>query len=160
MAVRACRFGGILLLMLGLAGCAAEGLKRVPVKGKLTAKGQPVDHASVIFLPMSGGLGLGGTGGSDTDGSFTVQSSTQDRKYVPGLVPGEYKVRVSRMVTKDGKPLTDGATEADNPGSKETVPLKYATEDSPLRVTVPESGEVTVDIPEPLVKGGVMRTRR
>jgi hypothetical protein len=61
------------------------------------------------------------------------------------------------MVTKDGKPLPDGAMEADHPGCKETVPLKYVTDQSPLKVTVPESGEVTVDIPEPLIKGGIRR---
>src|SRR5689334_13526188 len=72
--------GGLRLLalavfVLGLTGCGGDGLKRVKVKGKITAKGQPVDKAALVFLPLGSTQGLGGIGGSDASGNFTVMSA-------------------------------------------------------------------------------------
>ena len=155
--MRTLRFLGPVVIVFFMIGCSGDGLKRVKVKGKVTAKGQPVDHATVVFVPAGTTKGLGGLGGSDDQGNFSVSGATDARKTVEGLVPGDYTVRVTRMVTHDGKPLPPDAPEADNPGCKETVPLKYSSPNSGIKVTVPESGEVSVDIPEGLVKGGIRR---
>jgi hypothetical protein len=66
-----------------------------------------------------------------------------------GVVPGEYKVRVSRLIARDGSPLPEDAKQADHPGCKESVPGLYTSLDgTPLKVTVPETGGlVTIDIP-------------
>jgi hypothetical protein len=71
---------------------------------------------------------------------------------VAGVAPGEYTVRISRLVAHDGKPLPDGATEADNPGCWESIPPPYFMPDSPLRVTVPDAGgTLNVEIPKKLL---------
>jgi hypothetical protein len=132
-------------LFLGMVGCG-DGLKRVPVQGKLTAEGKPLGGATVQFLPTGSTKGEGGIGRSDDNGSFTLTGS---RKGDQGVVPGEYRVCVRRLIARDGSPLPADAKQADNPGCRESVPGLYASlEGSPLKVTIPESGgEVKVDIP-------------
>jgi hypothetical protein len=128
-----------------LAGCG-DGLRRVAVQGKLTNIGKPLGHATVQFIPVGATQGEGGLGRSDADGNFTLTGS---RGGASGIVPGEYKIRVSRFIARDGTPLDADAKQADNPGARESVPAPYsALEGTPLKVTVPETGgPVTVDIP-------------
>ncbi len=132
-------------LILAAAGCG-DGLRRVAIEGKLTAKGQPLPGASVQFIPMGTTKGEGGMGRSDQDGKFTLIGS---RGGAAGVVPGEYKVRVSRLVARDGTPLPADAKQADHPGARESVPAPYsALGATPLKVTVPdEGGPITIDVP-------------
>src|SRR5262249_52126433 len=123
------------LLFPVTAGCG-DGLKRVPVRGKITARGQPLDNAVIQFLPGGPTKGEGGIGVSDGDGHFTLTGS---RAGASGVVPGEYRVRVSRFVGADGKPLPPEAKQAENPGARESVPPPYSSaEGTTLTVTVPE----------------------
>jgi hypothetical protein len=136
-----------IVLFLGLAGCG-DGIKRVPVQGKLTAKSIAVDGAFVQFVPASTTKGEGGIGQTDHDGNFSLSGN----KGVVGVAAGEYKVRVSRLIAHDGTPLPYGATQADNPGCRESVPAPYGTADSPLTATVPEAGgTVNIDLPVKLL---------
>jgi hypothetical protein len=140
-------FSATLVLLAALAGCG-DGLTRVSVEGKITAKGKPVDNATIQFIPTGATKGEGGIGRSDSAGNFTLTGSRQGRQ---GVVPGEYKVRVSRRVGLDGTILPPEAKEVENP-SKETVPTQYASAESPLRVTVPDTGgSLAIDIPEALL---------
>jgi hypothetical protein len=140
------RFLAIAFLLLTLVGCG-DGLKRVSVQGKITAGGQPLNKAIIQFVPLESTKGEGGIGVSDSEGNFTLTGS---RGGAQGVVPGEYKVRVSRTIARDGTVLPPEAKQAENPGSKETLPGVYASvEATPLRATVPpEGGAVEVKIPE------------
>jgi hypothetical protein len=131
--------------LLAVCGCG-DGLKRVPVQGKLTVKGKPLAGAVVQFVPNGGTKGEGGIGRTDTDGAFTL---TAGLTRVAGVVPGEYRVRVSRFVAADGTPLPADASDADYPGSGESIPLPYSSLDgTPLKATVPDAGgSVPIDIP-------------
>src|SRR5262245_48050790 len=135
--------------ILGLLGCGGDGLWRVPVRGTVTAKGTPVGNATVLFMPADGTQGEGGIGSTDTDGNFTLTGS---RRGDAGVVPGKYKVRVSRFVDRDGTVLPSDAKQADFPLAVESVPAPYSAPDSPLEVTVPEAGgTVIVEIPAKLL---------
>jgi hypothetical protein len=137
------RIIALIILMLSLVGCG-DGVRRVPVKGQFKAKGNPVEGAFVLFIPQGNTKGEGGIGKTDRDGNFSLTGMRQ----VVGVSPGEYTVRISRLVARDGKPLPEGATEADNPGSWESVPPPYCLPNSPLKVTVPDSGGVVnVEVP-------------
>ena len=133
------------VLLLGLASCG-DGLKRVPVQGKITAQGKPLDNAVIQFIPTGSTKGEGGIGRSDQSGNFSLIGSRGGAK---GVVPGEYKVRVSRLIARDGSPLPDDAKEVENPGAKESIPGPYnSPESTTLTATVPEAGGVvTLDIP-------------
>jgi hypothetical protein len=147
--MRRLRFTAATMLLLGLIGCG-DGLKRVPVQGKITAKGQPLDNAVIQFLPTGSTKGEGGIGRSDAEGNYSLVGSRAGAK---GVVPGEYKVRVTRLIARDGRPLDADAKEADNPGSKQSVPEPYSSlEGTPLKYTVPETGgDINIDIPEKII---------
>jgi|SRR6516164_5596238 hypothetical protein len=134
---------------LSLAGCG-DGLKRVLVEGTITAQQQPLDNATLQFIPIGSTKGEGGIGRSDPEGHFTLIGSRAGAK---GVVPGEYKVRVSRLVGRDGRPLPADAKQADHPGARESVPGTYSSlEGTPIQVRVPEEGgTVPIDIPVPVL---------
>jgi hypothetical protein len=98
------RFLAVLVPVLGLVGCG-DGIKRVPVQGKFTAAGAPVEGAFVQFVPAGGTKGEGGIGKTDRDGNFSLTGMKQ----VNGVAPGEYRVRISRLVAPNGKPLPEVA---------------------------------------------------
>jgi hypothetical protein len=133
-------------VVLAIAGCnRGDGLKRVPVEGLVTASDVPVGGASVSFIPMQGTLGEGGIGTTDASGRYTLTGS---REGDAGIVPGKYKVRVSRPMERDGTILPSDHKQADHPLATESVPAPYSSPDSPLEVTVPEDGgTVNVAIP-------------
>jgi hypothetical protein len=134
-----------MVLFLGLAGCGGDGLTRVPVHGKLTARGIALGNATIQFIPMDSTKGEGGIAKSEDDGSFILIGSRAGQK---AIVPGKYKVRVSRMLARDGSALPADAKQADYPDAKESVPAPYSSIDSPLEASVPqEGGSVNIDIP-------------
>jgi hypothetical protein len=135
------------ILVLGALGCG-DGLRRVSVRGRVTAGGAPLARATIQFLPAEGTRGEGGIGTSDSEGNFTLIGS---RAGARGVVPGRYRVRVSRTVDRDGTLLPPDARQADHPGAREAVPAPYSSLASPLEVSVPEQGgEVHVEIPVPV----------
>ena len=147
------RLGFLLLagLLLGAAGCGGDGLKRVPVRGRITAQGVPLDEAVIQFLPAGSTRGEGGIGRSDNEGNYSLTGS---RNGIRGVVPGDYRVRVSRLVAPDGTPLGPDGREADTPGSHESLPREFASLDAtPLKFTVPPSGGVVdIDIPAKVLR--------
>jgi hypothetical protein len=144
-------FFAVFSIAVALAGCGGDGLNRVPVQGKVVAKGVPIPNAIILFQPVADTKGEGGIGTADAEGNFTLTGS---RRGDPGLVPGKYRVRVSRFIDRDGSPLPADAKQADYPHAEESVPAPYSLPDSPLEVTVPEKGgALTVEIPVALLRG-------
>src|SRR5438105_3540706 len=135
--MRRLRYLGATVSILGFLGCGGDGLRRVPVQGKVTAKGAPLGNATVSFMPVGGTKGEGGIGTTDRDGNFTLTGS---RRGDAGVVPGRYKVRVSRFVDRDGTVLPSDAKQVDYPHAVESVPAPYSSPISPLEVTVPDEG--------------------
>jgi hypothetical protein len=147
--MRRLRYLAAAVAILGFIGCGGDGLRRVPVQGKVMAKGTPVGNATVSFMPLDETKGEGGIGSTDPDGNFTLTGS---RRGDAGVVPGKYKVRVNRFVDRDGTVLPSDAKQADYPHAVESVPAPYSSPDSPLQVTVPEEGgAVTIEIPARLL---------
>lgn len=139
----------ILAALPAIVGCGADdGYERVPITGILTVQDQPLPGAIVQFLPPDGSIAPGALGTSDEEGVFEVISSRQGDEGVP---PGEYTVRVSKLINPDGTAVPPTAPEADYPDARESVPRPYNGPGSPLKVTISDAGgEITVDIPEPL----------
>jgi hypothetical protein len=76
-------------LALGVCGCSPKTVKVVAV---VTLDGQPVEGATVKLVPEEGSTGEPASGLTGKDGSCRLQT------YSPGdgVVPGEYKVSVSK----------------------------------------------------------------
>lgn len=83
-------------------GCGGSlGPPPVPVSGKVTLGGKPVEGATVTFLSTAGGRSASGkTGG---DGSFKLSTINTD----DGARPGEYNVTIAKIESKLGGKETD-----------------------------------------------------
>jgi len=133
------------IVILAASGCGGDGLARVPVEGKVTAKGVAVGGATVLFMPQGGTLGEGAIGTTDASGNYTLVGSRQGDT---GIVPGRYKVRVSRLMDRDGTVLALDAKQADFPHSEESIPEPFSSPEPPVEVTVPNAGgTINVEIP-------------
>jgi len=84
------------LLVCGLlAGCSGktEGPTLIPVTGTVRYKNQPVEGATVVFLPQEHAFAA--TGKTDAEGRFELASSVGGMQ--PGAVPGSYRITVRKF---------------------------------------------------------------
>lgn len=74
------------------AGC--DGRSVVPVSGRVTLNGLPLNNAVVLFQPFDrDNPGTGSSGRTDADGRFTLRQIHPDR---PGAWPGWHHVTITR----------------------------------------------------------------
>src|SRR5262245_31347027 len=90
----------VILVAFLVVGCGSSG-GELPVNGIVTWDGTPLDGAAVTFFPDSRAEGTGGTARTGSDGKFVVLGAKGQK----GLVPGTYKVTVSKL--KGGGAVTD-----------------------------------------------------
>ena len=152
------------LALLGLLaapiGCAPSPVKPfnppalVPVQGTITVDGEPLETATVTFLPTDeeGTLTVGET---DAEGFYALQYLGGD-----GTATGSYKVSVGYKVSTAGKPLGLGVQSSLVPpddviGAQERLPANY----SDLGRTVlsaevpPQGGTFNFDLEGPIDMG-------
>jgi hypothetical protein len=102
------------VILIGCWGCGSSGgapAALIPVKGKVTYKGQPVTKGVIRFEPD--GYGRMASGDLQTDGTFTLTTL----KPGDGVVAGEHKVSIDgfekslardRALRKYGNGATSG----------------------------------------------------
>jgi len=139
-------------LTLGCQSGEPPPPRLVPVEGKVTLDGKPLEGASIGFLPPTGSAG-----GSDVgpDGSYKITTMGFE-----GLPAGEYTVQISYKMGTDGKPQSLGQqfslVQPDSMiGAKELLPKKYSDFGaSELRATIPPEGATNLnfDIKGPLAE--------
>lgn len=86
-----------LVAMAGFLGCSGgsgDRPKTVKAGGTVTLDGAPVEGASVSFAAQGGGRSA--IGKTDAAGRFTVNTTNT----IPGVMPGEYKVGISKEKTE------------------------------------------------------------
>ncbi|VTS08946.1 carboxypeptidase-like regulatory domain-containing protein [Tuwongella immobilis] len=87
----------MLMLVGGMVGCGGGSENgEIPVQGKVTMDGEPLNQATIRFLPNT--TSNGGMGVSKVDGTFSI-AGPQGQNGVP---VGTYKVTVSRRLNPDG----------------------------------------------------------
>jgi hypothetical protein len=128
---------GVLLAGLS-AGCGGEEDKWkserpavAPASGTVTYKGDPVAGATVTLVPQ--GEGTGGAGITQEDGSFTLKAF-QD----PGVVPGSYRVIITKREAPPQAGPEGGHDEGETPPPRDLLPSRYAD---------PATSGITVEIP-------------
>lgn len=133
------RMAAVLALAATCYACSDSTDHRItvfPVSGKVLFNGQPAAGAQVLLFPKGHALpdGSAATGIVKDDGTFQA-SIYSDGSGVP---PGEYVVTVQwfKLVQTDG-----GAGRGPN-----VIPARYGDpEKSPVKVTVAESGQTTIE---------------
>lgn len=129
------------------AGCSdGSGIRTVPVSGKVTYRGQPVDGATVSFIPD--GEARPATAISTAGGDYHL--TTLDAQ---GAMPGHYTVvvRKSDIPTESTKAVSmEDAVKMNNrppPPPKELLPAKYGDAvKSPLKYEVKAGQKNTFDL--------------
>lgn len=76
------------LTSAAVIGCGSEAAK-VPVRGKVTFKGQPLTDGTVTFVAQ--GSGVTAAGAIKPDGTYELHSG----KPGAGIAPGNYKVSIA-----------------------------------------------------------------
>lgn len=124
-------YGVIAILSFSLVvGCSRGPArpKTYPVSGTVTLNGQPVEGASVIFVPKDMAAGVGAqatspgpqvaTGETDAQGRYVLGTFAKG----DGAIPGDYLVKVFKF------PKAAGATAGTSGGEEEYQPPE---EDAP-----------------------------
>lgn len=124
------------LLVAGsiLAGCGGDRLPVVPVEGKVTYQGKPLEFGAVIFQPAAG---PGASGTIQPDGTFRLSTYGNE----DGAVLGTHKVAFSCFDSQSpNAPPPDPSKE---PGlGKPLIPRKYlSAETSGLTAEVKSRNE-------------------
>ena len=138
-----CLIAGLGILLLTI-GCGPSRPAMVPVSGKVLYKGQPLEGATVAFIPV--GSGRPSTGTTDSEGKFTLQAFEEG----DGAVIGNHAVTVSKFDKPTVKPLKNDETGITFRSKAEEIayynppsllPDRYGNEvQSPLRATVTADG--------------------
>lgn len=136
------------ILALTVTGCGGIAEPLVPVAGKVLIDGKTLDGVVVTFIPEVKVQGrLGGTGTTDSAGTFTVTNLDQNK---PGLPPGKYTVAYSRRRLPDGTAAPEDRTNAD-PGMilVETLPTYLVTPNPKYpatQVVISEGGNQSLEL--------------
>ncbi|QDT96872.1 hypothetical protein [Gimesia aquarii] len=129
----------IICSLFVLTGCGGDGRPTlVPVDGSVTLDGQPLDGATIAFIPNEGNpIQRGSNANSTSGGKFTVGTYAKD----DGIPVGSYKVTVIKkeLVSK----LTDDFNSEDPAASSKPIKYKWIT---PQSYSVPEESGLTIEI--------------
>ena len=149
------------LLIALSAGCSGKLPEAAPVSGAVLHEGKPLEGATVTLRSqtegemVSGGLALGTT---DAEGKFTLQSHVGPTEVVDGVVPGNYRVAISKFIPPRGMSEAEyeekRAEEAkimeakglvppkqQVPPKVELLPAEYSNiQKTTLEATIPEGG--------------------
>lgn len=125
--------------------------KVVPATGTVKINGTPLATAVVTFLPAKWSASNGET---DENGAFELETAGQ-----PGVLPGEYKVAISYLVSADGEPQGLGPRSAlaappSMATAREQIPPEYSDFGrTTLKATVPaDGGNFDFDLKVDLIK--------
>lgn len=138
----------VVAVAIALAGCSKPGsIRTSPVSGKVTYKGQPVDGATISFIPE--GATRPATAITAAGGLYRL--TTLDSS---GAMPGKYTVTVRKQEIAAATTQAVSMEEAlkmnnrPPPPPKELLPAKYADPaHSPLHVEVQDGQSNSIDLP-------------
>ncbi len=137
-------------------GCGS-GVKKpdwpegVEVSGVVKLDGEPVETAIVRYIPEAETTGPGATGMTDSLGEYSLTFRDANGKIANGVIPGKYKVAISRMVKQDGTVWTPSPENNEGPrmtGAMEQIPMKYSNPaQSTLRAVIgPKGGTFNFEV--------------
>jgi len=123
---------------LATCGCGPSD-RSVKVTGSVTMGSQPQDGTRISFIPT----------GTKDDVPPQGAAAGPDGKFEAKLIPGKYKVILSRLVDKSGKvpgesedPSQDFTQLRESGLLSEVIPQKYTSPDAtPLAVDIPAEGK-------------------
>jgi len=119
----------VVAVSITASGCGKR-VRVVPVSGRVTKAGQPLEGVAVNFAPASGGMdaSYAAYGKTDKDGKFTLKLVDNDQS---GALPGLNQVMLHE---------SSGAAETDGAAPNVALKLPYKARDGTLTFEVPAGG--------------------
>jgi hypothetical protein len=135
----------IVALFLAPSGGCGKGSTSA-VSGTATFDDKPLANAMITFIPQGETQGSRATARTDANGKFTLVTPQGEKN----IVPGEYKVVVSKFLRPDGSEL-DPRTPPMKSDGRESLPAIYSSElTSILKETVsPDKKEYSIQLSTP-----------
>jgi hypothetical protein len=126
------------LLAALAAGCSRSTRPPTyPVSGTVTMKGQPLEGATVVFVPSAGAAHEPATGITDAAGKFKLSTFIAD----DGAQDGDYRIKVSkfnikkptkeeleRYISLEEEQKMQFGEDVPTPPARNILPPKYANE--------------------------------
>ena len=147
-----------LMLLIAFVGCYSSTGRAptYPITGTVTLKGQPLEGATVVFVPSEGASHEPATGITNAEGKFKLSTFLAD----DGAQEGEYRIKVSKFdIKKPTKEEQDRyisieeeqkiqfPDEKPTPPAKNMLAKKYASEEtSGFTHTVTRKGPNMVEL--------------
>lgn len=123
---------------LTLVGCSDNPLGRMPISGRITFDGQPLDVGTIDFRPPQGTKGVG-SGAAVRAGIYQIEEKR-------GLPPGKYEVRIFSS-KEDTSPLPEGVAPGGmRPGVERLPPKVNLKTELVAEVTADGPNEFVFDI--------------
>ena len=129
--------------LLAMSGCTGGSSNIASVTGTVTINGEPINYASVTFMPTEGRASVGLT---DSEGVYTLNYVIGEK----GALIGEHKVYVTTRVVKEPSYGGDSGGVKDpvrETGRKELLPKKYCDRGATELTATVEKGSNTIDFP-------------
>lgn len=126
-------------LCVALAGCENrlyEGAQRIPLAGKVTVDGQPLDVGTISFIPLTPEQRV--SGGSILDGAYSVTEEM-------GANTGAYRVEI-HWHKKTGKKYRDGDSGEMYDERKEGLGPRYHSQSELKAEVTPEQTTFDFDL--------------
>jgi hypothetical protein len=140
MNVRQCGVSTLIILAAGFEGCSErkyDGAQRIPLKGKVTVDGQPMDAGTISFEPLDPSKQRP-SGGSILDGSYNVEEPM-------GANAGSYRV-VIHWQKPTGKKVKVIDSDELVEQRAEGLPAKYHKNTEITAEISPEKNEFNFDL--------------
>ena len=135
------------LTLIVCCGCGGSGElpDPVPASGTITMDKKPLEGATVIFIPIGLGYGDGAASMTNVDGTYQLINASHNTER--GVIPGDYKVIVSLLVTPDGAPIPSDHEEPPAMlAAIESLPSKFSNPgETTLKATVTRVGGTDFD---------------
>jgi hypothetical protein len=147
----------LVLACILVSGCS-WGTGRPPtyqVNGAVSMKGQPLEGATVVFVPAEGASHEPATGITDAAGQFKLSTFLAD----DGAMAGDYRIKVSkfdlkkptkeeqaRYISIEEEQKMQFGDEKPTPPAKNILPPKYASETSSGFTFTVKKGQNTIDL--------------
>ncbi|WP_298865237.1 carboxypeptidase-like regulatory domain-containing protein [uncultured Gimesia sp.] len=131
MFIKFCYRLSLCILVFGVSGCGGSTdssplPETAPVMGVVSLDGNPLEFATVTFVPSGSTKGVECVGLTDASGKYTLKQI----RGAEGVPPGEYRVVINHLVTSDGTPYKPGSDIAPiTAGAEEALPVRYSSVD-------------------------------
>ena len=117
---------GLALASIGCKGQTAPAVATDYVEGVVSLDGQPLEGATVTFVPVQEGTGVSATGRSDASGKYTLTAVGAGRgaQVGAGTKPDDYYVGVVKD-TFPAPPKADEAQPAGDPSKRPPLAVTH-----------------------------------